>query len=306
MTSVAPQLLQEEGAAMLCADTLAQIFEHLSAFALVRMGAVCKAWRTVSLDDGLWGRAAQTRWQLPSKSGRYKFGERSWREVYRVFHRRNRIPTCPGIGEREVIYAAGRRDGVAAWLLINHQPACRLSQQLLPGAEGAVRHVLRCRVAVQNLREGPIDIDVASCLSITMRDSAVTRPLDARGYAFYARLDGKVDEDSGGADGGGGAVDGGADGSRDRTTLAPPARAPPVRLMPLELALLSDVCFPAHASMLFEPDFLEAAHCLRVRASAVGCCAVFEVPCAFASEEVIWRHYELITRDFYVHVDREE
>ena len=87
-----------EGAAMLCADTLAKIFDHLSAFALVRMGAVCKAWRTVSLDDDLWGRAAQNRWKLPSKSGRYKFGERSWREVYRVFHRRNRPPTFSGIG----------------------------------------------------------------------------------------------------------------------------------------------------------------------------------------------------------------
>ena len=69
---------EEHGISALCADTVAQIFSHLDAWSLVRMGAVCSAWKRISRDDELWGNAARTRWRLRDKKGRrYKYGERS-------------------------------------------------------------------------------------------------------------------------------------------------------------------------------------------------------------------------------------
>lgn len=283
-----PLVLEEEGIALLCSDALSQIFMHLNAFSLVRMSAVCTSWRSTAQNDELWARAAQQRWRLAAKAGRYKYGERSWREVYRVFHRRNRIPIYPGIGQREVVYACGRKDRVAVWLLINHLPACRLAERALHGethSEGALCRVLSCRVAVQNLRDSPIEVDAMSGLALTMRDGSVSRPLLGAGGPTAAKA---------------------AAEEAAAPVAAWPACARPLRLAPLEVGMLADVAFPAHSQMRFEPDILEAAHSLRVRAAVVGQCVALEVPCAFADEGTIWDHYELITREFYVHRDREE
>ena len=60
--------------------------------------------------------------------------------------------------------------------------------------------------------------------------------------------------------------------------------------------------------MTFEPDVLEACHCLRLRVSA--CIGVhrsvpLEVPCAFAPEAEVWKHYEQISPHFFIHHDSE-
>ena len=82
----------------------------------------------------------------------------------------------------------------------------------------------------------------------------------------------------------------------------------PLRLAPLEICLLSDVSFPVPSHMTFEPDVLEACHCLRLRVSA--CIGVhrsvpLEVPCAFAPEAEVWKHYEQISPHFFIHHDNE-
>ena len=270
-------------------DTLATIFMYLDAFVLARMGTVCKAWRGVAMADDLWGRAAQLRWGLHRKSGRYKYGERSWREVYRVFHRRMRIPTCPGVGPRDVVYASGRKAQIYCWLVLNHQPACRLAERTyrevhLPGSPQATCRVLSCRLVVQNLRDVPIEVDPIAGLALTLRDGTVSRPLAAvqkRTADSSSSPTGDVSPDS----------------------PLTPARRAPLRLKKMEVGVVSEVSFPALGSMRFEPDFLEAAHSLRLRASGVGHCGVYEVLCSFLDESQIWEHYEEITRDFYVHVD---
>ena len=67
--------------------------------------------------------------------------------------------------------------------------------------------------------------------------------------------------------------------------------------------------------MVFEPDVLEAAHRLRLRVGALGLCksgagssggggcaaAPLDVAASFISESELWDHYELISREFYVH-----
>merc|ERR1711865_1010110 len=99
-------------AATLCSDALQACFSHLGsdAYALVRMALVCRSWREAVVEgDALWGNVVRERWKLLAmKNGRYKYGERSWREVFRVFLRRNRLPLCPSIGQHEAVYASGR------------------------------------------------------------------------------------------------------------------------------------------------------------------------------------------------------
>jgi hypothetical protein len=132
MADILSDTLEEHGAPLavaelIDADVLALILSHLDAHTLARIAAVSAAWNEASKLDYLWSWAARERWRLPEKRGRYKFGERSWREVYRVFHRRVRMPRVAGIQQREVAYACGCAHRVSIWLVVNHQPACRLA-----------------------------------------------------------------------------------------------------------------------------------------------------------------------------------
>lgn len=301
--------------ALLCGDALQSIFLHLQdAYALASMALVCKAWREVVCDangDLLWGEVVRTRWKLQEKKNRrYKYGERSWREVFRVFHRRNRLPNFPGISmQRDVIYAAGRQSRVACWLIVNHQPACRLASRGGDSGDGgeseasvdsgapvaaaaATRHggpwkVLQARVMVQNLRSSNILLAPDACLNLTLRDGVNSRPLPTMLAS----------------------TDGGRDGSGETGAKVMGAPSSHVRLAPLEVCMLSDVSFPVPHHMEFEPDVLEACHSMRVRATAcIGPhrSVPIDVPCSFAPEAEIWDHYERISPQFYVHHDAKD
>ena len=263
----------EVGIGLLCSDTLQAIFSHLDGFSLGQMSMICTHWRTSASVDELWAAPTRARWNLPVKNGRYKFGERSWREVYRVFHRRLRIPLLDGVGSRDVVYASGRQSRICCWLLLNHLPACRLVQR------NGVR-VVSARIAVQNLRGSPIEVDLPSAFAVTFRDGSVSRPMCSESVMI-------------------------SDGDSPTEILSKPARRM-LRLAPNEVGLLPEVLFPVLESMHFEPDFLEAAHQLRLRASLVGTCGFLDVQCGFVPEATVWEHFELITRDFYVHLDQRD
>lgn len=265
----------------LCGDALAGCFSFLDAYDLAGAAAVCHSWREAALRDDLWGSLCRARWRLQQeKKGRYKYGEeRSWREVYRVFHRRFRPPTVGGLGEREVAWACGRNHRVCCWLYVSHAPACRLPESPAAGAVdpdgGAPRRVLVCRIVTQNLRRGPIELDAAGGVQLVLRDGGTSRP--------------------------------------EPSTAAATPPVPAVRLEPQAVAVV-EVRLPMPASMQFEPDALEACHALRVRvaclpAGATGMArryglAFVEVGCPFANvEAAIWEHYERVNPHFYVHHD---
>eukprot|EP00965_Chrysotila_dentata_P240283 6203621-Pleurochrysis_carterae.AAC.2 len=45
----------------------------------------------------------RARWRLRRRcTGKYKYGERTWREAYHVFHRMHRLPSLPGVSGKEV------------------------------------------------------------------------------------------------------------------------------------------------------------------------------------------------------------
>lgn len=266
-------------------DVLTQIFDHLDAFSATRMAAVCTTWRAAASQDHLWSGWARQRWNLPEKRGRYKFGERSWREVYRVFHRRLRMPLTIGVSEREVVYSAGKHGSIYAWLLVNHKPACELAERWGRGEEAAGvprSRVFSCRILLQNLSERPIRLDVRGGLCIAMRDGSVSKPLATpEGAGEGEKVAGEQD-------------------AADHAGI--------VRLYPMCVGLISDVAFRMPAHMRFEPDVLEAAETLIVRAASANGSSIerIEIACPFADEATIWEHYEEINRGFFVHVESDK
>lgn len=260
----------------LCTDTIISCFSYLDAYQLGRVSQVCKAWREASYDEGLWAQLVRARWMLRhEKRGRYKYGERSWREVFRVFHRRMKPPQAiEGVAPREFVYAVGRVGRVACWVYVTHLPACRLGERRHPAAKPfePAQKVLLMRVVLQNLRAAPIIVstDPSKCLQLTLRDGTVSCPLP------------------------------GGDGLHDTRVLAP-----------LSACVLTDVALPVPSHMTNEPDVLEACHRLRARVGAYACSsaghvAPLDVACKFVDEGQIWDHYEHINSKFLVHHDSRE
>ena len=281
VASIAP--VDEGGVDLLSCDTLAMILSHLDAYALCRVSTVSTTWRQVCKGDDLWGVLARARWNLADRGNkRYKYGERSWREVYRVFHRRNRIPITAGVGQREVVYASGREQRVCCWLLVNHRPACRLA------ARDDGTSSLDCRIVVQNLRASAIQIDAASGIEIVWRNGGVSRGMITE--SAHEGLSKLLTTD-------------------EVVPRKGPHAAGGIVVAPLQTMVFS-VSFPCPPPMRFEPDALEACHKLHCGialppTSPHGGARIGSVPCTFVSEGTIWEHYELITRDFYTHVDHE-
>ena len=90
----------------LCPDLLACIFSLVSTTdpcALTCARRVCAAWSSVATREELWLAAVHARWKLRTHRpfGKYKYGERSWIDVYRAFHCVNRLPSLPMISTRE-------------------------------------------------------------------------------------------------------------------------------------------------------------------------------------------------------------
>lgn len=111
----------------LCGDLLALCLDAArDTRTLARAAAVCRSWCAVAVREDLWEQASRRRWRLQRRKGKFKFGERSWRDVYVAFHRMGRMPSLEGVSARQVIYAQGSRSQVCGWLLVQHEPACRL------------------------------------------------------------------------------------------------------------------------------------------------------------------------------------
>lgn len=261
-------------------DILGTILSHADGYALGRVLAVCSEWRAQGTDDSLWRRMCFGRWNLVARShGRYKYGERSWYEVYRIFHRRQRLPRLPSISDRDVVYASGRQHRLCCSLLVSHQPACRLARR--PLKDGGLGPVLLGRLLLQNLRDTPVSIDAMQRgLVLTFRDGE--------------RTSGKLQLHNVGGEGA-------ADVSEWSQPGNTAGSAPPLGplLAPLQTAVI-DVEFPMRPSMAFEPDALEACYMLRVGATCASGAHV-SVDARFAAEDHIWKHYEVINSGFMVH-----
>ena len=264
----------------LCADTLIQCLAHLDAHALARVASVSRMWRDAAKDDGLWADLVRARWMLQDRKGRYKYGERTWREVFRVFYRRHRPPAIAGVSQRETPYAVGQRGRVGCWLYVTHQPACRLITRCTAG--GREHRVLVVRVVVQNFREGPLLLpaDPSMCLMLTLRDGSVSKPLSL------------------------------GMGVHEPTTLRPlesTILGDVAFPMPPTMAFEPDVLEAAHRLQLrvcvpFGPLGGYVADKPFVHHPSVP----LDVQCAFVPEAEMWNHYEAINRDFLVHHDTRE
>lgn len=64
-------------------DVLTLVLEHVDGFTLGRLMTVAKEWHEAGCSDYLWRNLVLGRWHIAGrkKNGKYKFGERSWREV---------------------------------------------------------------------------------------------------------------------------------------------------------------------------------------------------------------------------------
>jgi hypothetical protein len=147
-------------------DSLTAILSSLDARSLGRVLGVSQHWRATASSDDLWAAACRSRWQLPApREGKWPgrpphemvgcsstgLARRcsSWPEAYRVFHRLRRPPLL----HDRVAYATGMQHGVGCWLIVAHQPACKLPLALQDGLQA--HKVLRARVLVQALPPPP-------------------------------------------------------------------------------------------------------------------------------------------------------
>jgi len=319
-------------------DSLAAILSSLDAFSLAMALGVSQLWRATASNEDLWAAACRARWQLPApRDGRMpgrpphemvgcsSTGQprrcKSWPEAYRVFHRLKRPPLL----HDRVAYATGMQDFVGCWLLVAHQPACKLSLAL-HGGEHAHK-VLRARVLVQNLREDPVSLS-DGCLQMTYR--GIGRPFAVRVAAAEVVASSEQGKRPWAL----------ADEPKlpltpspslpplpppttTTTTTHPPlpgwapctaalALPSPLLLAPLEFALL-DCELAALAGMAHEPDVLEACDTLQLRLSVPGVPARVErgaaersaersvvVACPFL-QETLFEHYQQVNSGFWVH-----
>ena len=227
---------------------------HLDAYALARLSSVCTLWRDAATSEVLWASHVRTRWQIDRKFGtRYKFGERTWREVFRVFHRRQRPPSIDGVGPREVAYATGRHGRVACWLYVTHLPACRLAQRP-PGSRRTSRSRCSRRASwSRTLRDAPIALatnNPSACLALAMRDGEVAHPMPASAFDGSPTTTSK---------------------SLSSATATPEGAAGLHVLPPLGACLLHDVAFPVPRHMQFEPDARGGAQAAAARVGVMSC-----------------------------------
>jgi hypothetical protein len=257
------------GIQRLCTDTLIAVMSHLDAHSLARAACTCKLSRDIARTDHLWADLTRARWHLRErKTGKYKYGERSWREVFRVFNRRMRPPTISGISPREVAYASGRSGRVACWLFVTHLPACRLVQR-------HTHTVLTARCVIQNLRDSPVvvDLDPAASLALVLRDGQISHPASPL-----------PDEQ-------------GPHGTRTLAPLEVVMLADVAFPVPSHMSFEPDVLEACHRLRL-----RVAAHVCAARS---GFSLPLEVSCKFVEEATIWRNYESINASFLVHHDPE-
>lgn len=260
----------------LCTDTIIAILSNLDAFQLGRISSVCKTWKEASRDDDLWSELVRARWKLrEQKRGRYKYGERSWREVFRVFHRRMKPPQTDGIAPREFVYAAGSSGRIACWLYVTHLPACRLGERVHKPLAPSIR-VLVTRCVVQNLRDGPIMLSAPSnCLQLTMRDGTVSQPMASNPPDGKTRVLAPLE-----------------------VCLLADVAFPVHSNMVFEPDVL-EACHRLRLRVGLLP-------CVEHACAGAGHVAPLEVGCKFVPEGDMWDHYECINHSFLVHHDTRE
>lgn len=261
-------------------DSLSLICDQLGcAYALAAASGVCRAWRATIRDrDELWAELCRARWGMAPRAGKYKYGERLWREVFRVSHRRMRVPdlnAVAGLAPREVAYASGRGHRVCVWVFVSHAPACRLSV----GASGSL---LATRVLVQNLRQTGIDLDPAAGISLRLCEEG--RVVAADGYHRQP----------------------------EPVRLAPMGCAvfDVTWVVPKHMHFEPDALEAARTLRVEfgrrAPPHEDCGTALRALEAAVRAGANqddwFDVTCEF-DPDLVWRHYEQITAGFYAHHD---
>lgn len=211
----------------------------------------------------------------------------------------NRLPSLPMVSIREVVYAQGTAGRVFCWLTVRHQPACRLVEDAYDDCK-----YLYIKLICQNLRSERVAISLSadSCLVLTHRDGSVSTPQVVSDACL---------------------VD-----AEEQCRRIPEELRSSCVLQPLQCAA-ADLRLQAGSKINFEPELLESCRLLRVgvlvsmpiapqfvsleghaKEALAGIDGPREwqalhVPCRFAGEDLVWRHYQQVNRDFYVHLDRD-
>jgi hypothetical protein len=247
---------------------------------LARAQLVCSRWNAVATQEELWQNAVHGRWRMleraRSRAGKCAHGDRSWREIWRVFHRRRRMPHSAGISLRAVAHARGFSGRLGAWFLVNHQPACRL----ISARDGGGAR-LSCKLLLQNLRTEGICIRGGTAglrVSLQLRDGRVLF-VEQVGWAEALPPSSCSQKDA------------------PSSIISPP---PLLWALPPSQCMVVELIVHTGAEMLFEPDVLEACH-----AFVVTLPQTVQISCRFEGEDTLWAHYEQINSTFYVHHEHE-
>lgn len=160
---------------------------HVSAFVIcgcslfVRTDAqrnrrVSAYWRSVGQRDATWRAFIAVRWRVerPERLQR-ACGTESLCELYRYLDRNRYLPRGKYTSKQQLVWGKSRQEGADVWLTVAHRPDCRV-----PSLGGAP--VIQLRVAIQNLREQPLSVDLAD-IRVRMKNGYMNRVLSAGALA---------------------------------------------------------------------------------------------------------------------------
>lgn len=259
-------------------DLVRHIFSFADVCSLGRIAQVSKSFLSTSAsDDATWTDYVQRRFQLDTSKSRAKtHGGNTWKEVYHILSKCNRIPKSRFTSTRKVIFAKGGgitqkcNSAVAVWVLLSHTEDCLTRRSAFGnGVSDVQSRFVELHICVQNVKssQGNVQVNMIDSKLELMGNVDSGRPHQ------YGRMKPRL-----------------LHRSRQVDMLAQPLRnVDTLNLHPLEFCIVS-MHFPCQDD-IYETDVLSRAVSFSVPFSSAHDQPPQVVKARFIDDSDIWNHY---------------
>ena len=150
-------------------DLVRHIFSFSDVCSLGRIAQVSNSFlSTAASDDATWKDYVERRFQLDTSKSRAKtHGGKTWKEVYHILSKCNRIPKSRFTPTRKVIFAKGGgitkkcNSAVAVWVLLSHTEDCLTRRSAFAsGVSDIQSRFVELHVCVQNVKSSKGNVQV--------------------------------------------------------------------------------------------------------------------------------------------------